>query len=127
MTMHDDPVRRAARTAAQRLESRRWPGLTMEIEAALDDRRSKDLSGRGGHPDQYVDATSLASLIVAAADLAWSVYAELRTKTSKPAPAIIQRLRVELTESREIESTERDRVIEVIVDEIIRPDDQADH
>jgi hypothetical protein len=127
MTMHDDPARRVARTAAQRLESRRWPGLTVEIEAALDDRRSKDPNGRGRHPDQYADAISLAALIVAAADLAWSVYAELRTKTSKPAPAIIQRLRVELTESRLIESTERDRVIEVIVDEIIRPDDQADH
>ncbi len=127
MTMHDDPVRRAARMAAQRLESRRWPGLTVEIEAALEDRRSKDPSGRDGHPDQYVDAIPLAALIVAAADLAWSVYAELRTKTSKPAPVITQRLRVELIESRVIESTERDRVIEVIVDEIIRSDDQTDH
>ncbi len=127
MTTHDDPVRRAARTAAQRLESRRWPGLTVDVETALDDRYSKDPGGRDGRPEQYVDTISLASLIVAAASLAWSVYAELRKKTSKPAPAITQRLRVELTESRVIEPTERDLMIEVIVDEITRSDDQADH
>lgn len=123
MTMRDDPVRRVARTAAQRLESRRWPELTVEIEAVLDDRRSNP-RGSDGYPDQYVDAISLAALIVAAADLAWSVYTELRTKTSKPVPTIIiQRLHVELPEPRVIESTERDRAIEVIVDEIIRSDD----
>jgi hypothetical protein len=127
MTTHDDPVSRAARTAAQRLDSTRWPGLTLDVEATLDGRRSKDPGGTNGRPDQYVDAIPLAALIVAAADLAWSVYAELRKKTVKPAPAITQRLRVELTESRMIESTERDRVIEVIVDEIIRSDDRTDH
>lgn len=127
MTTHDDPVRWAARTAAQRLESGRWPGLTVDVEAALDDRRSKDPGGRDGRPEQYVDAISLAALIVAAADLAWSVYAELRKKTSKPAPAITQRLRIEFTEFRLIKSTERDHVIEIIVDEIIRSDDQTEH
>jgi len=71
MTTHDDPVRRAARTAAQRLESGRWPGLTVDVEAALD-RRLKDPCGRDGRPEQYVDAIPLAALIVAAADLAWS-------------------------------------------------------
>lgn len=119
----DDLARRVARRAARRLASPRWPELAVDLEAVLDNRRTTPRAD-SGQPDQFVDPIALASLIVAAADLAWSVYADLRKKkTAKPGPVIVQRLRIELGESRLIEPAERDRVIEVVVDEIIRTDD----
>jgi hypothetical protein len=123
MTTHDDPVRWIARAAGRRLASARRPGLAVEIESALDERRARG-GGRESRPDRYVDVISLASLIVAAADLAWAVYVEVRKKDAKPAATIAQRLRIELGESRVIEPGERDRVIEVVVDQVISSDDQ---
>jgi hypothetical protein len=123
MTVYDDPVRQIARTAARRLENSRWPGLKAATEAALDDRHGTT-PHRGA--DQYVDGVSLAALIVAAADLAWAVYTELRTKSSNTTQVIIQRLRVELTQSRVLEPGDRDQVIEVVAEEVVRSQDQAD-
>jgi hypothetical protein len=123
MTVYDDPVRQVARTAARRLENSRWPGLKAATEAALDDRHGTTPHRR---TDQYVDGVSLAALIVAAADLAWAVYTELRTKSSNTTQVIIQRLRVELTQSRVLEPGDRDQVIEVVAQEVVRSQDQAD-
>ncbi|NBH02902.1 hypothetical protein [Amycolatopsis sp. SID8362] len=123
MTVYDDPVRQIARVAARRLENGRWPGLKVATEAALDDRH-----GTTPHrpADQYVDGVSLAALIVAAADLAWAVYAELRTKSSNTTQVIINHLRVELPHPRVLEPGDRDQVIEVVAEEVVRSQDQVD-
>lgn len=121
MTVIDDPVGRAARVAARRLTADPNSRLTVDVETALQER------GSNGRPDQYVEPVGLAALIVAAADLAWSVYIDLRKKTPKPAPEVIARqIRIKLDQPRTIEPAERDRVIEIIVDEIIQPADEPD-
>lgn len=121
MTLIDDPVGRAARAAARRLTNDHGSRLTVDVEAALQERGSND------RPEQFVDPIALAAWIVATADLAWSVYIDLRKKTPKPAPEVITRqIRIELDQPRTIEPTERDRVIEIIVDEIVRPANEPD-
>jgi hypothetical protein len=89
--MIGSPVGRVARAAARRLAKHHGSWLAVHVEAALRER------GSNGRPEQYVEPIALAALIVAAADLAWSVYADLRKKSAKPAPEVIPwQLRIEL-------------------------------
>jgi hypothetical protein len=74
----NDPIGTAARAAAQRLEEENSLGLAAEVEAALA-ARDPALP-----PPQYLDPVSLASLIVSIAGLAWTVYTDLRKRTSHP-------------------------------------------
>jgi hypothetical protein len=121
MTVIDDPVGRAARAAARRLANDHGSRLTVDVEAALRERSSN------GRPEQFADPIALAALIVAAADLAWSVYTDLRKKTLKPAPEVLARqIRIELDQPRTIEPAERDRVITIVIDEIVQPADELD-
>ena len=64
----NDPVAIAARAAAQQLKTEAGPGLVAEVEAVLATCESPFA------PPQYVDPVALASLIVAIASLAWTVY-----------------------------------------------------
>lgn len=119
--MIGSPVGRVARAAARRLAKHHGSGLAVHVEAALRER------GSNGRPEQYVEPIALAALIVAAADLAWSVYADLRKKSEKPAPEVISwQLRVELDQPRTIQPAERDHVIQIVVDEIIHHGDEPD-
>ena len=70
-----DPVADAARSAAVILAADLGPSLPAEVEAAL---AARDTQQR---PDRYLDPVSLASLIVAIATLAWTIY----TTTGAPA------------------------------------------
>ncbi len=113
----DNPVARGARAAAQRLESGLGSRLTSDVEAALHTRSA-------GRPEQYLDPISLAALIVSAASLAWTIYADLKTKTRRPAPQVIaRRVRIELADNAAIEPTERERIIDVVVTETIQAAD----
>jgi hypothetical protein len=80
-----DPVEQNARAAAYRLAAEHGRGLPADVEAALHAR------GSVPRPDQYLDPVSLAGLIVSAASLAWTVYADLKTRTAKPAPEVVAR------------------------------------
>jgi hypothetical protein len=65
-------------------------------------------------------------LIVAIADLTWTIYTDLKTKTPHPSPQVIaRRIRIELNHSAPIEPTERDRVIDVVVTETIQAIDES--
>ncbi|UBU15049.1 carboxymuconolactone decarboxylase family protein [Nonomuraea gerenzanensis] len=98
-----DPVADGARAAARRL------GLTADVESALQARR----------PDQYLDPVSLASLIVSAAALAWTVYQDLRKKTDTPSPDVVSRtVRTELRRSRTL-TTRDEEVITLTVQETL--------
>jgi hypothetical protein len=115
----DGPIPRGARAAAQRLASGPGDGLTADVEAALFNYNS-------GHPEQYLDPISLGALIVAVADLAWTIYTDLKTKAPRPSSQVIaRRIRIELNDSAPIEPTERDRVIGVVVTETIRAIDES--
>jgi hypothetical protein len=114
-------IERVARAAARRLAKHHGSRLAVHVEAALQER------GTNGRPEQYVEPIALAALIVAAADLAWSVYADLRKKSAKPAPEVIFRqLRIELDQPRTIQPAERDHVIQIVVEEIIQQGDKPD-
>ena len=110
-----DPVEHAARAAAHRLAAEHGPALATDVEAALHARGSTQ------HPEQYLDPISLGSLIVSIAGLAWIVYTDLKKKTPKPSPAVIARtIRIRLPIDRELNSAQRDRIIDIIVDETIQ-------
>jgi hypothetical protein len=85
------------------------PGMAAEVEAALATRQTPAV------PPQYADAVALASLIVAIATLAWTVYTDLRKRTTAiPAPDVITgTVRVTLRESSQ--AVPPDRVIDVVV------------
>jgi hypothetical protein len=69
--------------------------------------------------------TPRGKLIVSVATLAWTVYRDLRKKTLKPAREVVERrVRVELPPSNQVKAAERDRIIEIVVDEIIKDADQ---
>ena len=75
-----DAAADAARSAAAILAPDLGPGLPAEVEAALAAR------GTGHRPDRYLDPVSLASLIVAIATLAWTIYNDRRKQTPDPPP-----------------------------------------
>jgi len=113
----DGPVARGARAAAQCLVAGPGGRLTADVEAALH-------SQNPGHPEQYLDPISLGALIVSAASLAWTIYTDLKTRTSRPSPQVIaRRVRIELADRVPIEPTERDRIIDVVVAETIQATD----
>ena len=80
-----DPAADAARSAAVILAPDLGPNLPAEVEAAL---AARDAQQR---PDRYLDPVSLASLIVAIAALAWTIYNDHRKHTPEPPPGSIAR------------------------------------
>lgn len=111
----DITVRRAARAAARRLAVELDPSLKAGVETAL------QIHGKNGRPERYgVDPIALGSLIVSAAALAWTIYTDLRDQTPKPTrKAISRRVRLELAIDDPVTSAQRDRIIEVVVEEIV--------
>jgi len=69
-----DPVAVAARAVAARLA----PDYDYDLVAATENALSKRQPSQ--RPQQYIDAVSAGSLIVAVATLAWTVYADQRKK-----------------------------------------------
>jgi hypothetical protein len=110
-----DPIVEIARAAAHRLDDQFGPKTAVDVEAQL------AASARTSRPDQYIDPISLGGLIVATATLAWNVYQDLKTTTSKPAGDTIARtVRVTLRETDNHSPAEQDRIIDVVIDETLR-------
>ncbi len=109
----NDPITIVARAAAQRLEAEARPGLVAEVEAALAARESPSAL------PQYVDPVALASLIVGIASLAWTVYADLKKRTARPAAEVMART-VRVTLRDRGQAAAPDHIIDVVVTEAIR-------
>jgi hypothetical protein len=109
----NDPVGIAARAAAQQLQAEAGPRLVAEVEAVLATRESPSA------PPQYVDPVALASLVVAIASLAWTVYTDLKKRTAQPAPEVVTRT-VRVTRQDQGQADAPDHVVEVVVTETIR-------
>ena len=109
----NDPVGSAARAAAQQLQAEAGLGLMAEVEAVLATRESPSA------PPQYVDPVALASLIVAIASLAWTVYTDLRKRTAQPAAEVVART-VRVTRRDQGRTDAPDHIVEVVVTETIR-------
>jgi hypothetical protein len=109
----NDPVGIAARAAARQLQAEAGPGLVAEVEAVLATRESPSA------PPQYLDPVALATLIVAIASLAWTVYTDLRKRTARPAPEVVART-VRVTQRDQGQADAPDYIVEIIVTETIR-------
>jgi len=110
-----DPAADAARSAAAILAPDLGPNLPAEVEAAL---AARDTQQR---PDRFVDPVSLASLIVAIATLAWTIYNDQRNRTPDPPPSSIARqVRVTLRDQDILLSPGTEHITAVIATEITR-------
>lgn len=108
-----DPVARIARAAAQRLTGQAGPGLQADVEAELYRDRAR--------PERYVDPVSLGALIVAVADLAWSIHTQHKSRSAAPTAELIARtIRVSLQQTDTTPAEERDAVIDIIVEEALQ-------
>lgn len=108
-----DQVADVARAVAQRMESEVGSGLSAEVEAALYSRQSPPAS------THYADPIALAGLIVSIADLAWTVYTDLKKRATGPAAEVLARtVRIKLRESSQV--TVPDHIVDVIVTETVR-------
>ena len=113
--MTDDPAAAVARAAAAILAPSHSPTLPAEVEAALAARGSSQRPGR------FVDPVSLASLIVAIATLAWTIYNDQRNHTPNPPPdAIARQVRITLREQNTVLPADTERITEIIATEITR-------
>jgi hypothetical protein len=113
---NSDPAASAARAAAQRLTTEYGPGLTADVEVALYARNAT-----APRASQYIDPVSLGSLIVSIATLAWTVYTDLRHKTTEPSPEVIARkARIRLREHCGTAMPDENYITEVVITEIIQ-------
>jgi hypothetical protein len=106
-----------ARSAAQRLSAELNRNLPAMVEAEL----------QGGKPSERFEpslatAIALAALVVSASQLAWNVYRDLKKdQKAVPAPDLMaRRLRLELKVDGNVSAEQRDKVIAVVVDEIVK-------
>jgi hypothetical protein len=108
------PVERIARSAAQRLaRDGDLPAVVLEVERQL------QLGDAGRAAERYEPITiSLGALVVSIASLAWTVYTDLKKQTPRPDPEVLKRrLRIEVELPEQVSVADRDRVLDVIVEE----------
>src|SRR5215472_871264 len=110
-----DPAADAARSAAVILAPDLGPNLPAEVEAAL------ATHGTQQRPDRYLDPVSLASLIVAIATLAWTIYNDQRKHTPDPPPdSLARQVRITLRDQDAALPPGTERITEVVATEITR-------
>lgn len=118
----NDHIADTARAVAARLADEHGPRLAAEVERELHEG-----DGRRG-PDQYVDPTAIAGLIVSIASLAWTIYQDIRRRGGEPQTEVItRRIRVEgPPPPASLTTAERDDLITVVVEETTRRARTAD-
>lgn len=115
-----DTARRGARRAAQRLRPQLGATLVVDVETVLAQQGSDEAS-------QYLDPVGLAALIVASADLAWTVFNDLRQRSERADKKIVERLVLgELVRRQTAEPEQLQLIVEVVVDETVPPQDDSD-
>jgi hypothetical protein len=110
-----DPIKTAARAAAKRLTADYGFNLPSDVEAVLHGEETVQ------RRNQYPDLVSVASLIVAVATLAWTIYNDLRMKTSEhPAEDVADEVRSALKDQTDSRHSSTDLIISVVVEEVIQ-------
>lgn len=118
-----DPIEAGARAAARRLAVPARPELAEEVEAALYGRGAGLPAER--RPARYGDPTAVGSLVVSVATLAWTVHNDLKSRgaAAPPPEAVARRVRQRLdqadTPEPSLDPGERDRIIDVTVEETL--------
>jgi len=111
--------RDVARAAAAVLQSEMPAGFTGAVESALAS------GGRQQAPPTYEPGTAIAlgSLLVSAASLAWTIYKDLRKETAQPSKSVLARkVRLRLSDEQMIDANRAERIIEVVVEEVVKAD-----
>lgn len=109
----------AARRAASRLAAELGPNLPALTERVLVE------GGERGRQRSYDPATTIAiaSLLVSAAQLGWQIYRDLKSDREedekRKAQVLVRRLRLSLTGPSDLSSQQRDRLLEVVAEEIV--------
>ena len=99
--------------------------LAQEIDPALPAVVDGQLRGRGGAepPVRFLEpATTIAlgGLLVSLASLAWTIYRDLKKDAAAPSPDVLaRRLRLQVELPEPVTTGQRDRLIVVIVEEVI--------
>lgn len=114
-----DPVANIARAAADRLAPELDPGLVMSMEDALANRREV------GTDERFFNPIELGSLIVGAVTLAWTIYHDIRGENAPDPQLIRHELSVKLEASMLDHPPQRERVIDVILSEMMREADEG--
>src|SRR5215831_671883 len=110
-----------ARHVALRLGSELDRNLPAVVEARL--------QGGSEAPKRYEAAATiaLATFILSAAKFAWDIYRDLKkdSKAAPPPDVIARRMRLELNVAEEIDIARRDKIITVVVDELMKHPPEA--
>ncbi len=109
----DDLARRSARRLAAQLD--------IEVEGPVEQAIA------GSRPGQYVDPGTIAlgALIVSIANLVWTMFNDLRNDHKQSSnDTIARQVRVKVQVPVDITTDQRDAIIEVVIDEATRSDDQ---
>ena len=120
-----DPAADVARSAAVILANDLGRNLPAEVEAALAAR------GVQRRPDRFLDPVALASLIVAIATLAWTIYNDQRNRASEAKvqspeeESVARQVRIALREQDTALPPGTERITEVVATEIIRHSKQS--
>ncbi|CCM64383.1 hypothetical protein [Candidatus Microthrix parvicella] len=107
-----------ARQSARRLSAQ----LGIEVEGPVEQAIA------GSRPGQYVDPGSIAlgALIVSIANLVWTMFNDLRNDRKQPSnDTIARQVRVKVEVPVDVTTDQRDAIIEVVIDDATRTDDQA--
>jgi hypothetical protein len=106
-----------ARAAAARIAAiDNIPRLENDVLRQLDDAASTA-------PDQYEAVSiAIATVVISAATLAWTVYRDLRNdRMSLNSDAIARRVRVQIADQHpDIPAHDRNRIIDIVIDETVR-------
>lgn len=103
-----------ARRAALRLANE----LDRNLPAAVESQ----IHGGSAGPSRFEPATAiaLATLILGVAKFAWDIYRDTKKDAKPPAPDVIARqVRLKLDVSESIDLERRDRIISVVIDELV--------
>jgi hypothetical protein len=103
-----------ARQAAARLSVELGPGLAAQVEARLHP---------GAPPRRFIEpvTATLAGVLVSLCTLGWTIYKDLAKEAAKPAPEVlVRRLRIELGDTAGVAPAQRDRIIAVVVEEVVK-------
>jgi hypothetical protein len=110
-----DPIKTVARAAAKRLAADYGFNLPSDVEVVL------HAEGTVQRRDQYPDPVSVASLIVAVATLAWTIYSDLKMKTSEHgAEDVADKVRSAVKDHSDSRYSSTDLIISVVVEEVIQ-------
>ncbi len=114
------PAAAAARATARELSASYGPGLEAKVEVALHTRT-------GQRPGQYLDPVSIASLIVAIATLAWTIYNDQRQPRYKSTAKAIQwQVQTEIRQQSDASPNVIEEITEIVVTHITGADGDTD-